>query len=188
MIIPVYGITSYLAIEHPENELYYSAIRDFYEAYVLYNFIQLLMQYIGGYDALLIHFEFKRRITQPWPLDKVRPLQTNAQFMKRIKQAALQFVIIKPITSVIEIVLNKYDLSQSGNYSLAGGYIWISLVNNISVSLSLYSLVLFYLATHERLEPHRPVIKFLCVKSIIFFSYWQQCLFSMLQMFGVITH
>ena len=42
-IIPIYAVTSFLAIQTPENELYYSAIRDFYEAYVLYSFIQLLI-------------------------------------------------------------------------------------------------------------------------------------------------
>lgn len=97
-------------------------------------------------------------------------------------------MIIKPITAVIEIMLAKYDLSEVGNYSLKNGYIWISFINNLSISLSLYSLVLFYIATHEKLSPHRPVIKFLCVKSMIFFTYWQSCLFNLLQSLGIIQH
>ena len=85
-------------------------------------------------------------------------------------------------------MLEKYDLSEVGNYSLKNGYIWISFINNLSISVSLYSLVLFYIATYEKLHPHKPIIKFLCVKSIIFFSYWQQCLFNMLQAMGVTSH
>lgn len=42
--------------------LEYQALRDFYEAYVLYSFTKLLINYLGGDKALLIHLEFKRRI------------------------------------------------------------------------------------------------------------------------------
>ena len=61
-MIPVYALTSYISISNPDHELYCSSLRDFYEAYVLYTFIQLLIAYIGGESALLVHFEFKRRI------------------------------------------------------------------------------------------------------------------------------
>jgi hypothetical protein len=52
MMVPVYSITAFYSIENPENELYLAAIRDFYEAYVLYNFISLLIQYMGGIEGL----------------------------------------------------------------------------------------------------------------------------------------
>ena len=68
-----------------------------------------------------------------------------------MKQAALQFVLIKPAASILEIVLHRYGMSEAGVLKLRNGYVWISLVNNISVTISLYSLVLFYKATHDRL-------------------------------------
>lgn len=94
-------------------------------------------------------------------------------------------MLIKPITSVLEIVLHRYDLCDDGNFQFNNGYLWVSLINNITVSISLYSLVLFYMATEERLKPFKPFFKFVCVKSILFFSYWQSCLFMILQMAGV---
>ena len=100
----------------------------------------------------------------------------------------MQFVLIKPLTSIIEIILHKYDLCEDGVLKLKNGYFWISLINNISVTISLYSLVLFYKATHDRLQPFKPFFKFVCVKSILFFSYWQSCLFTFLQMAGVFNH
>ena len=36
------------------------------------------------------------------------------------------------------------------------------------------------MATEERLAPFRPLAKFLCVKAIIFFSYWQSCAFTII--------
>lgn len=41
--------------------------------------------------------------------------------------------------------------------------------------VSLYCLVLFYMAAEMRLDPFRPLPKFLCIKAVLFFSFW--CVF-----------
>lgn len=41
-----------------------------------------------------------------------------------------------------------------------------------SVTLSLYYLVLFYHALSKPLSPHRPLLKFLTVKTTLFFTFW----------------
>ena len=53
------------------------------------------------------------------------------------------------------------------------GYIYITLIYNVSISLALYGLFLFYFATKELLRPFDPVLKFFTVKSVIFLSFWQ---------------
>lgn len=64
--------------------------------------------------------------------------------------------------------------------SVASGYLYVTIIYNISVSLSLYALFLFYFATRELLVPFNPVLKFFMVKSVIFLSFWQgKCFFSM---------
>lgn len=93
-------------------------------------------------------------------------------FYRRVKQGVLQFVLIKPITSVLAIVLDRYDLFCDGTYNLHCGFPWLAFLNNLSVSLSLYFLVLFYKATEERLAPFSPFYKFVTVKAILFFSFW----------------
>jgi len=46
-------------------------------------------------------------------------------------------------------------------------------VYNITVSLALYALFLFYQATRDLLSPYYPVLKFFTIKSVIFLSFWQ---------------
>ena len=89
----------------------------------------------------------------------------------------LQFVLIKPITSVLAILLNYYGLYCDGDWNTHCGYIYISSINNTSVSISLYYLVLFYIATEERLAPFKPFHKFLSVKAILIMSFWQASFF-----------
>lgn len=57
--------------------------------------------------------------------------------------------------------------------SVSSGYLYVTIIYNISVSLALYALFLFYFATRELLSPYSPVLKFFMVKSVIFLSFWQ---------------
>ena len=60
-----------------------------------------------------------------------------------------------------------------GSRSVTSGYLYVTIIYNISVSLALYALFLFYFATRELLSPYSPVLKFFMVKSVIFLSFWQ---------------
>jgi len=97
-----------------------------------------------------------------------------------VKQGVLQFVLIKPVTAVLAIALEQYHVYNEGSFDWRSGYFYIAMVNNISISLSLYCLVLFYMATEEPLKPFSPFSKFLCIKIIIFFSFWQACAFTVM--------
>lgn len=57
--------------------------------------------------------------------------------------------------------------------SVHSGYFYVTLIYNMSVSLALYALFLFYFATRELLQPFEPVLKFLTIKAVIFLSFWQ---------------
>jgi len=53
------------------------------------------------------------------------------------------------------------------------GYLYLNIVYNLSISLAMYALLLFYTATREMLYKYHPVVKFFTVKSIVFLSFWQ---------------
>ncbi len=71
-------------------------------------------------------------------------------------------------------------------FSTGKGYFYITIVYNISISLALYALVLFYVATKDLLRPFDPVLKFFTVKSVIFLSFWQGVLLALLESMGYI--
>ncbi len=88
-------------------------------------------------------------------------------------KATLQFCIVKPVMSFITIWLQSYELYEDGNWDPAKGYLYITLIYNVSISLALYALFLFYFGTKDLLRPFDPVLKFFTIKSVIFLSFWQ---------------
>lgn len=63
------------------------------------------------------------------------PVPTNKRFLRRVKQGALQFVLIKPVTAILGLILEKYHLYHDGELSLTSGYFYCAFINNISVTV-----------------------------------------------------
>ncbi|XP_023596037.1 transmembrane protein 184A [Trichechus manatus latirostris] len=107
-------------------------------------------------------------------------------FLRFCKQATLQFCIVKPAMAALTIVLQAFGKYHDGDFNIRSGYLYITLVYNVSVSLALYALCLFYFATRELLRPFEPVLKFLTIKAVIFLSFWQGMLLAILEKCEVI--
>lgn len=94
-------------------------------------------------------------------------------FLRFCKQATLQFCLVKPVMAFIIIFLQSSGHYHDGDWSTNTGYLYTTIIYNVSVSLALYGLYLFYFATRDLLTPFDPVLKFCTIKSVIFLSFWQ---------------
>ncbi len=81
----------------------------------------------------------------------------------------LQFVLVKPSGALLKL----YAFEKFSEHMQTVVRIIMYLVNNVSVSMALYGLVMFYHAAFEVIEDHRPLPKFISVKAVVFFSFWQ---------------
>ena len=63
---------------------------------------------------------------------------------------------------------------------------YVTFVENLSISYAAYILVLFYVAFKKVLTPYSPVPKFLCIKAVLFLSFWQSVLLALLSRFNLI--
>jgi hypothetical protein len=91
-----------------------------------------------------------------------------------------------PIPSVVERAALP-SLRRHSCDLIARGYPYILFINNFSQCWALYCLVLLYEATAEELAPLKPLAKFLCVKGVVFFTFWQQAMLTLLSFFHVFT-
>ncbi|KAF9612111.1 hypothetical protein IFM89_038179 [Coptis chinensis] len=188
LMAPVYAIVSFVGLSDFQGSrtffLFLESVKECYEALVIAKFLALLYSYLNisisndvvpdGVKGREIHHSFPMTLFQP------HTVRLDRSTLKLLKYWTWQFVVIRPFCSVLMISLQLLGMYQS----------WISwtftIILNLSVSLALYSLVLFYHAFAKELEPHKPLSKFLCIKGIVFFCFWQGIVLDVLVDMGVI--
>ncbi|KAF4471737.1 hypothetical protein FALBO_1338 [Fusarium albosuccineum] len=188
LMVPIYSIASWTSMISLKAAAFLDPIRDIYEAFTIYTFFQLLINYLGGERSLIIMTHGRAPVHHLWPLDHVLPKVdiSDPHTFLSIKRGILQYAWLKPILALAAIIMKATGTYQEGYIGLTSGYLWSGIIYNISVTLSLYSLGLFWVCMNRDLQPFRPVPKFLCIKLIIFASYWQGFFLSILVWLGAI--
>ncbi|XP_076458742.1 transmembrane protein 184B-like [Babylonia areolata] len=190
-IVPIYSFDSFLSLMFFNNDNYYvyfDSIRDCYEAFVIYSFLSLCYEYLGGEGSIMSEIRGKPiKSSWLWCTCCLSGRQYTIGFLRFCKQATLQFCIVKPVMAILTLLLQAFGYYKDGNFSPASGYLYITIIYNISVSLALYALLLFYFATKELLSAYDPVLKFCIIKSVIFLSFWQGVVLAILEKSGVIS-
>ncbi|KAI1657532.1 DUF300-domain-containing protein [Daldinia decipiens] len=188
LMVPIYSISSWVSMVSLTAAAFLDPIRDIYEAFTIYTFFQLLINYLDGERALIIMTHGRAPVHHLWPLNHLFPKVdiSDPHTFLAIKRGILQYAWLKPILALAAIIMKATGIYQEGYIGLSSGYLWSGIIYNISVTVSLYSLGLFWVCMHNDLVPFRPVPKFLCIKLIIFASYWQGFFLSILVWLGAI--
>eukprot|EP00090_Calanus_glacialis_P045637 TRINITY_DN8602_c0_g1_i1.p1 TRINITY_DN8602_c0_g1~~TRINITY_DN8602_c0_g1_i1.p1 ORF type:complete len:490 (+),score=146.23 TRINITY_DN8602_c0_g1_i1:166-1635(+) len=190
-IVPLYAFVSWLSLlffAYDNYYVYFYAVRDCYEAFVIYNFLSLCYEYLGGEGNIMSEIRGKPIKSSYFYWTCCLSGQSyNIGFLRFCKQGTLQFCFIKPVMSVIVIILQAFGFYHDGNWSPSEGYLYTTIIYNISISIALYALFLFYFATKDILRPYDPALKFFSVKAVIFLSFWQGVFLAISEKAGIIS-
>ncbi|KAH6559737.1 hypothetical protein BASA50_000810 [Batrachochytrium salamandrivorans] len=188
-MVPVYAVASFVSLSSKYASYYIDTIRDVYEAFVIYSFFTFLINYLGGERALLSLLQERLRIHHLWPFHHFfSPMDiSDPDTFLFLRRGVLQFVVIKPALAILIMVLKVFGQYEEGFISWESSYLYLSFAYNISVCWSMYCLVLFYIQCSHDLQPCRPMPKFICVKAIIFLTFWQGLFVAFLVAAGVIS-
>jgi len=175
-IVPIYSIDSWISFRFYRYGTYIDTIRDTYEAFVIYEFVSLCQELLGGAEGAILCLQSKDSLHLPLTLWKVRignPHESAPNFYKRVKQGTLQYIVVLPITSIIAVITQFVGVYCSGNIDPTYAWLYLSVAVFVAVTIAMYSLITFYENTKEFLKPHKPLAKFLSIKFVIFFCFWQ---------------
>ncbi|EIM84702.1 DUF300-domain-containing protein [Stereum hirsutum FP-91666 SS1] len=182
---PVYAVISFFSYRYFRSYTYYSLIESMYEAVTLSAFLLLLIEYVASTASRHVAEEAlvrKDKQSLPIPFCCWRYRPTKAYFMYTVKWSVLQYVLIRPLVSIAGIVCQAYNvLCSSESYNFRFASVYLSIIDFISITIALYGLILFYGLTREELKGRRPLAKFLSIKLIVMFTFYQEFVFSALE-------
>ncbi|KAK9478500.1 organic solute transporter Ostalpha-domain-containing protein [Lipomyces japonicus] len=187
-LIPLYALTCWLNLVSHRLSMFLEPFRDVYEAFVLYQFLWLLTNFLGGERSVIVTMYGKPPRSHLFPFKNCLPKIdiSDPHIFLAIKRGVLQYAWLKPVLAGLTFLMKAVGIYKEGYISWSSGYLWMGLIYNASVSLALYSLALFWVCLDQPLQPFRPVPKFLCIKLILFAAFWQGFILSLLVLLGFI--
>ena len=208
-LVPIYSTESWLALRN-DNDWYgeaFQVIRESYEGFVIYSFFNYLVASLGGTRKVLEKLGNERRehmhhmapcgCSDPCLGIQGRLLLISEwtdprDFLHNIKMGVFQYVFLQLVcTCATLIMLSCFSsdlFAQSEGFTFKNGYSYVSIVLNLSQCWAIYCLVLFYhsFMGDPAFEASKPFGKFISVKGLVFFTFWQSMGLDLLVQYGII--
>ncbi|KIR30611.1 hypothetical protein I309_00749 [Cryptococcus deuterogattii LA55] len=186
---PVYAVVSFFSYRYYKSYEYYILAETAYEAITLSAFLMLLMELVS---MATIDLQIKSVLAEkdkmkfPFPFGFWRFRASKPYFWHALSFSVMQYVILRPLISIIGIICEYYGVLCPEQYSVHFAEVYLDAIDFVSISIALYGLIVFYVLCKDELKGKRPLSKFLAIKLIVFFTFYQNFLFSILQSHGVI--
>lgn len=153
-------------------------------------------------DTVLLSQKPKLHVVPPfscswlfwWTQDASDPETVARAWLWQCQLLAMQFVFVKPLTTFIPLFLSAfgiYDLSATPwwhNHHLNWNSprLYIITIQNISVALAFMGLLSFFHGAERDLEWCNPWPKFLCIKGVVFATFWQYIALQAMSAYGLV--
>jgi hypothetical protein len=84
-----------------------------------------------------------------------------------------QYCFIRVLFTFVSLITELTKRYCDSSLSPAFAHVWTLTFDAVAVTIAMYCLIQFYVQTRVDLAPHKPFLKVLCIKLVIFFSFWQ---------------
>ena len=193
-MVPIYAVESWLSLRYKEFSFTLALFRDSYEAYVIYCFCYLLIALLGTEDNVqeIIQNKSDHDLEHMMPFKWVMSTFDRSQFLIKVKRGVLQYVVVKIICTILTDNKQYHHFPRMRTCleriptAPQWFHVYVLILVNCSQIWAMYCLVLFYHACTKELAPYRPFGKFVCVKAVVFFSFWQEVAIGMAVHFKII--
>ncbi|KAG2015794.1 DUF300 domain-containing protein [Coprinopsis cinerea AmutBmut pab1-1] len=202
-LVPIYAIISFASFLFWNQSTPLILVRDAYEAIVLTAFFYLLLNYLSPDPEEQKRVFLKAGLSQVndaarlqrgeklqkwmWPMGFVKwKPKDGLYFLQLMKWGILQYCVIRPVATLVAVILDYVGLYCESSWAPGWGHLWIVLIISVSVTIAMYCLLQLYFPVDKQLKPHRPVLKLFAVKAVVFLTFWQATFLSLLSLVGVV--
>lgn len=122
------------------------------------------------------------------------PHTLAASILDQCQTLAMQFVLLKPLLALVPFILETSGVAYTSHNIVTEDHqidwtsprLYIYILLNISVAFAFYGLMTFYQATEKQLAWCDPWPKFLCIKGIVFMTFWQGIAITGMSVAGIV--
>ncbi|KAI0132565.1 organic solute transporter Ostalpha-domain-containing protein [Xylariales sp. AK1849] len=191
LMVPIYSASSFLCIWYYWHAVYFQVISDCYEAFAISSFFALMCHYMA--PDLHEQKEYFRQM-QPvkpwvWPMTWMakccggqrgpwRTPKSGLTWFNIIWIGIYHYCFIRVAMTITAVVTQYFGRYCESSDSPIFAHIWVLVIESIAVGIAMYCVIQFYVQLREPLAEHKPFMKVLAIKLVIFLSFWQSSAIS----------
>ena len=185
-MIPIYALVSWLSFWQYKHTIYYQVLRDCYEAFAIAAFFTLMCNYC----APNIHEQkeyFRHQRPKKWvlPLNWIqrctggpsrgilRTPSSGLTWFNIMWIGIFQYCFIRIFFTFVALATQATGRYCESSLNPAFSHVWVQAFDAAAVTVAMYCIIQFYFQIKQDIQEHRPVLKLLAIKLVIFFSFWQ---------------
>lgn len=191
-MIPVYAAASLLSMWYYWHAIYFKVISSCYEAFAIASFFALLCHYIApDLHEQKSYFRGITPVPWVWPLNWFRscccgdsgPWRTprsGLTWFNIIWLGVYQYCFMRVAMTIVSVITQYFGKYCESSNGIQFAHIWLLAFECVAVGIAMYCLIQFYIQLRVDLGPHRPFLKVAAIKLVIFLSFWQSFVISIL--------
>lgn len=189
LVVPIFSLDSFasLLLEGSVLVELLSCLREAYEAVALASFMQLILTVLGG----PMHLKDKLLEDGGKPVYHLGPLRylpglrapyrAGPEFVASMIMGILQYIFFMIVVFFLKLLILEVDGERSRLMMLP------NVVKSASCAWALMCIVLFSHEVYDFLPSMNLMLKFVSIKGIVFFTFWQGIVINFLQVSGVLS-
>ncbi|XP_062393085.1 organic solute transporter subunit alpha-like [Sardina pilchardus] len=188
---PIIAIMSCLGMWIPRSTMFTDMTSNSYFAVVVYKFLKLMLEEVGGEEAFLQRSGKKTLRMSTGPCCCCCPCLPRAPITRRtlflLKLGSLQYAILKTALSIFSIVLwtnGNFDLSD---LEITGAAIWLNPFIGVLTITALWPVSIMFMHLVSTLRSLKIIPKYAMYQLVLVLSQLQAAIISILALDGTIA-
>ncbi|XP_050954264.1 organic solute transporter subunit alpha [Labeo rohita] len=188
---PVIATTSCLGMWVPRATMFTDMTSTSYFAIVMFKFLILMIEEVGGDKAFLKHSENKSFKISTGPCCCCCPCLPDVPVTPRslfiLKLGSYQFALLKFLLSILSIVLWTNGNFSLGEMSSSGAAIWINCSIGVIMIIALWPVAIMFMHVRVALRTLKIIPKYAMYQLVLILSQLQTAIINILAMNGTIA-
>lgn len=186
LMIPIYSTVSFLSVLYYTHAVYFQVLRDCYEAFAIASFFALMCEYVApGLHEQKKFFRtltpvnwfwgvfFMQKCTGGEHRGPFRKPRSGLTWFNVVWAGVFQYCLVRVTFTIVSVITEAFGRYCEHSLNPAFAHVWVICIEGASVTVAMFCLVQFYIQLKEKLSEYRPALKIICIKLVIFFSFWQ---------------